>query len=147
MIAITDLILAVSNLMGAPSLGTVCYVQAVLKEVGDISGILWVCSVSWTINQITKLDRTPTKMEQQALFYKMNAVIWITTAIVTLLPLSTSSYGAAEGWCWIKGHKTADVLWRYFCFYLPIWIAVVYMVVVYAKVFKVQNGVMLRVSS
>ena len=135
MIAITDLILAISNLMGAPNPGTMCYVQAFLQEIGDISGILWVCTVSWTIHKITTLDRTPTKMEQQKLFCRMHVVIWTLTVVITLLPLTTSSYGVAGGWCWIKGHKDVDTMWRYLCFYGWLWMAVVYMIVIYIKVF------------
>lgn len=136
MIGISDLILSISNLMGAPDHGAQCYIQAILQEIGDISGILWVCAVSWTINKLTILTKLPTKQELKELYKRMHIVIFIITIIFALLPLTTSSYGPSGGWCWISMDNPIDVMWRYLLFYIPLWIAIVYMIVIYCKVYK-----------
>jgi len=136
MIGISDLILSISNLMGAPDHGAQCYIQAILQEIGDISGILWVCTVSWTINKLTTLTKLPTKQELKALYKRMHIVIFIITIIFALLPLTTSSYGPSGGWCWISMDNPVDIMWRYLLFYVPLWIAIIYMIVIYCKVYK-----------
>lgn len=137
MIGISDLILSISNLMGAPDHGGAqCYIQAILQQIGDISGILWVCSVSWTINKLTKLTMLPTKSQLKSLYKKMHIIIFTITIIFTLLPFTTSSYGPSGGWCWIKGNDPIDIMWRYLLFYIPLWMAILYMIVIYIKVFK-----------
>merc|ERR1719229_805956 len=55
---------------------------------------------------------------------------------MTFFPLTTSSYGAAGGSCWIKPYDKVDIMWRYLCFYGPLWIAIIYMIIIYIKVFK-----------
>lgn len=136
MIGISDLILAISNLMGAPDHGSLCYIQAILQEIGDISGILWVCTVSWTINKLTTLTKLPTKQELNTLYKRMHIIIFIITIIFALLPLTTSSYGPSGGWCWITQNEPVDTMWRYLLFYIPLWIAIVYMIIIYCKVYK-----------
>ena len=122
--------------MGAPNHGSTCYIQAILQQIGDVSSILWVVSVSFTINKLTQLTMMPTKTELQSLYLKMNVIIWSITTVLTLLPFTTDSYGVAGGWCWIRGTKPLDIMWRYLCFYIIIWLAIAYMIVVYIKVFK-----------
>eukprot|EP01083_Nonionella_stella_P275613 936184_1 len=136
MIGISDLILAISNLMGAPDWGSTCYFQAILQQIGDISGILWVATVSWTINKLTQVTKLPTKQELNKLYRNMHIIIWIITLILTILPFTTKSYGVAGGWCWIKGYENVDIMWRYLCFYVPLWMAIIYMIIIYIKVWK-----------
>jgi len=141
MVAVSDLILAISNLMGAPDHGPLCFIQSILQQIGDISSLLWVVCISWTINRLTTLTMLPTEDDLRTLLVRMHIIIWGITLVSTILPLTTNSYGVAGGWCWIKGVTDIDIMWRYICFYGLIWVAIIYMIVIYVKVWKRLNVV------
>lgn len=56
--------------------------------------------------------------------------------ILTLLPLSTDSYGDTGGWCWITQLDSQGLTWRMIQFYIPLWIVVLYNSYVYYKVYN-----------
>lgn len=61
---------------------------------------------------------------------------WGVPIVLTVLPFSTLSYGDTGGWCWIKGTTTAGSLWRFFQFYIWMWVAVIYNFYVFMNIDK-----------
>eukprot|EP00939_MAST-03C_sp_MAST-3C-sp1_P003397 g3397.t1 len=45
--------------------------------------------------------------------------------VLTLLPFTTKSYGDSGSWCWIKNDAEGK-FWRFFQFYLPLWVCMTY---------------------
>ncbi len=61
-------------------------------------------------------------------------MIWGGAFILTLLPLTTDSYGDTGAWCWILSEDGADVAWRFIQFYIPLWLCIGYSTYVYVAV-------------
>eukprot|EP00483_Globobulimina_turgida_P009865 UN09884 len=135
-VAITDLIDAVGSIVPVDENGTLCILQSMTKQFGDNGSLAWVVAIAWTIYHLANAQQIPTKPELNRSLKKMHVVIWTITIITTILPLTTNSYGVAGGWCWIKDETTVGTMWRYVLFYVPLWICIIYMIVVYAKVWE-----------
>eukprot|EP00494_Astrolonche_serrata_P031915 UN32184 len=62
--------------------------------------------------------------------------IWTFSLITSLLPLTTESYGQSGGWCWVKDGEEVDIMWRFVIFYIPLWVAIMYIGYMYYCTYK-----------
>eukprot|EP01083_Nonionella_stella_P071338 191549_1 len=134
-IAVSDLVHAISFCMGAPSTHDVCILQGIVMQFGSVSSIGWVVAVSWTINHLMTAKQI-TRGGLKRKLYLMHIIIWSTSILFTILPLFTDTYGTAGGWCWFANAQIIDTVWRYLVFYVPLWLAIVYMIYIYIATWK-----------
>jgi hypothetical protein len=77
--------------------------------------------------------------DKYGLYY--HGVSWGTSVLMTILPLTTGSFGDTGGWCWIKSDTDTAVAWRFICFYILLWVAFGYNLFVYFKIDQLLKGI------
>eukprot|EP01084_Bolivina_argentea_P262174 443299_1 len=132
-IGVSDLMYAAGNLLGAPTDNFVCILQGMVTQFGNVASILWVVAVSWTIDYLTSVKTLPTKGKLRKILRYMHIIIWSLSALATIIPLFTNTYGPAGGWCWFKDDQLIDTVWRYVLFYFIVWLGIIYMLIIYIK--------------
>lgn len=94
--------------------------------------MLWSLSIGFTLH-MAFLKEDPrfslSRIEEQA--YKYHVLNWGLPLVLTLLPLTTKSYGDVGGWCWIQNDTNAAKAWRFVQFYIILVGAVVYNFIIY----------------
>lgn len=106
-----------------------CIAQAVLTNYGSLSGIIWTSIIAFSIYTVVVLE-----LENIQSYEKFTIIIgFILPFCIALLPFTTNSYGAAEGWCWIK-LDDFEILWRMGAFYIIVFIVILFNTVMYYKV-------------
>jgi hypothetical protein len=114
---------------GSPS---ICQIQALLINYGGLASITCTVAIAWTLH--TSLVRAPGNIEQtyeRPLFYFSFGLPFA----FTLIPLFTGDYGARGSWCWIIKSDRSLFL-RFFEFYVPLWLAILYNAITYYQVIK-----------
>jgi len=122
-----------------------CYLQAILTNFSALSSVLWTWVIGYVLyrNYIKEVSSEKKEIWFILLCYGVPIVF-------TFLPFTTHSYGRSEGWCWISiGDQEINYnfdenekefhfgnLWRLVCYYIPLWIVIVYNSVVYYKLVK-----------
>lgn len=98
--------------------------------------MLWSVSIAFTLYKaFLKEDANFSSQHIYKHAWTYNGVCWGFPALMTLLPLSTESYGDTGGWCWLV-NDDAGITWRFFQFYLPLWAAVGFNAYVYYGVHR-----------
>jgi len=139
-VAIGDIINSVGNFMGSPDDGSaLCYMQAFLTQFGDIVSFAWVTAIAWVIYSVISREVQPTREDVEKWYKKIHFVIWPTTLFLSILPFIQGTYGNDNGLCWIKFHENTSTdpwgeVWRWICFYLPLWGSIIYVAIVYYKI-------------
>jgi len=136
-VAIGDVINSVGNFCGSPEEGTgLCYIQAFLTQFGDIVSFAWVTAIAWVIYNVISREDPPTREDVEKWYKRIHMVIWPTTVILSILPFTSGSYGNDNGLCWIKYEEPdpSGEIWRWICFYIPLWGSIIYVAVVYYKI-------------
>ena len=59
---------------------------------------------------------------------------WGAPVLMVFLPESTNSYGDSGAFCWIKGNGPIDTMWRFFIFYIWLWLGAGFILYVYYKI-------------
>lgn len=111
-------------LAGAPEGSPLCMAQAVFVSLFTLSSICWVAvlthaffvSVVW-----------PHKIGLRRREGAFHAVCWGAPLVLTLLPTTTDSYGAAGSWCWLRDDAAGNT-WRMLQFYVPLWLVLAFCV-------------------
>eukprot|EP01084_Bolivina_argentea_P036752 67964_1 len=132
-VAVSDLIFAIANCMGAPTNEIICILQGIILQFGSVASVFWVVAISWTINYLMNSNKLPTRGKLKRTLLTMHIIIWTVSSITTIIPLFTHTYGPAGGWCWFKDDKLIDIIWRYLLFYCIVWISIIYMICIYIK--------------
>jgi len=146
-VAISDWWNAIGNMMGdvggysasesGPSRSSACRFQAILISYFELTSILWSAAIAFTLHLAFLREDTrfsAVEIDSRARWY--HVTIWCIPLVLTMLPLTTDSYGDTGGWCWILGDSAADKAWRFIQFYIPLWICVVYSSYVYIQVVR-----------
>jgi hypothetical protein len=107
-----------------------CLAQAVLTNFGSLSGVIWTSIIAFSIYCVVVLE-----MEIQSFEKFMILIGFILPFCITMLPFTTSSYGRAEGWCWVKLDQF-ELVWRIFAFYAIVFVSIVFNSVMYYQVIK-----------
>lgn len=97
-VAIGDIINSVGNFMGTPQdIKEVCIMQGLIIQFGDLVSFGWVTAIAWVIYTVITREEPPTKEDVQIWYKRIHFVIWPTATILTILPLTTQSYGPSGG--------------------------------------------------
>jgi len=116
MVALCDALAATTSFFGHPKNPVLCNFQALADNFFAVGSFLWYASIVIIIHLIiqVKLWKPPLR--------KMHCVVWSTSALCALLPLTTTSYGPdAICRCWIKSDSTGAVM-QLITFYFPLWV-------------------------
>eukprot|EP01104_Vermistella_antarctica_P012990 TRINITY_DN3855_c0_g1_i2.p1 TRINITY_DN3855_c0_g1~~TRINITY_DN3855_c0_g1_i2.p1 ORF type:complete len:304 (-),score=35.32 TRINITY_DN3855_c0_g1_i2:39-950(-) len=112
--------------------GAICILQAVQLQLGrwiQFGYALAMAVVTCFI--VTGFKKEP---ETHELWY--HVAIWILVVVMTCLPLIGLTYGAdgVDAWCWIDPFSsgTLGAVWVLVAFYIPLWIIMVIICVLYA---------------
>ena len=110
---------------------SLCIAQAVLTSFGSLSGVMWTSIIAFSIYSVVVLE-----LENISSYEKFMILIgYILPFCIILLPFTTSSYGEAEGWCWVKLDDYA-IIWRIVAFYAIIFFAILFNSFLYYKVIQ-----------
>lgn len=112
-----------------------CYLQALLISYFGLASLLWSVSIAFTLHQAFLLEKEEYSPQNVSNFrHRYMIVCWGVPVLLTLLPISTMSYGDAGGWCWIVSDKGNHLMWRFFQFYLWMWLAICYNAYVFRRI-------------
>lgn len=123
-----------------------CYLQGITSNYFVMASICWSAIICLQVHSVVIYGKVQNYM---TLFY---IFCWGFPLIVTLVPISTSTYGNDEGtpgWCWVaNGYNYPDwtmIMWFFLGFYLWIWILIGYMiyvlVIIWHKFYIEQKGI------
>lgn len=109
--------------VGAPADGGLaCIAQGVAVTFFDLSSVWWTFLIGYKLyRSIVKQDVEIHTLQRTL---KMHLVVWGTSFVAALLPLTTNNYGDAGAWCWISADQYdqgTGTMWRFAIFYVPIW--------------------------
>ena len=110
-----------------------CYVQAIGTSFFDLMTLFWIDITAGVIYMAVIKKKDVVKYER-ILFIG----VLVVSAIFTVLPLSTESYGLSLArYCWIttaNGDEDAAFAWQIIQFYGPLWMSIAFTTFVYASV-------------
>jgi len=113
-----------------PDDSSLCDFQAWLLSFMGFSVLLWVCCITfnlyWNAIKGVKTD----KFEK---YYHL--VSWGIPFVVACLPLINDHYGPAGAWCWISKQSDNSVAWRFATYYIPVYVCIIGLFVVYSYIF------------
>ena len=110
---------------------SLCLAQAVLTSFGSLSGVMWTSIIAFSIYSVVVLE-----LENISSYEKFMLLIGYVLPFCTiLLPFTTSSYGKAEGWCWLK-LDDYEIIWRIVAFYAIVFCVILFNSFMYYKVIQ-----------
>ena len=110
---------------------SLCLAQAVLTSFGSLSGVMWTSIIAFSIYCVVVLE-----IENISSYEKFMVLIgYILPFCIILLPFTTSSYGRAEGWCWVKLDQY-EIIWRLVAFYAIVLLVIIFNSIMYYKVIQ-----------
>jgi hypothetical protein len=109
-----------------------CQIQAAVINLFTLASVLWAGIIAFSLYFIIV----------KSSFYIQNYMncfliaVFVLSTLVSAIPFITNSYGTVAGWCWIKqdGEYDSKFYERYFLFFVPLWLLVVFNGVLYVKV-------------
>jgi hypothetical protein len=133
MIAISDILRDVSYIMTPLIDPSLCMPQALLMTFSEIASMFWVSSIAFTIHRTLLLDNCGPMGWRESVKYHI--FCWGVSLLFTLLPLTTSDYDQSNVlWCWINYESTLGKVWLFVCYYIPVFLMLVYLIYVYGQV-------------
>jgi hypothetical protein len=129
-ITICDLFSSIGLLFGFAKDGsTECWISGLATNIFPVCSVLWTTVLIGIIHRL--LNRRNVHDEIEIPRY-VNVLVWTIPIIVTLLPLTTSTYGCNDEeycWCFIKDLPSSPswslVFWYITAFYFWIWSTIV----------------------
>jgi len=142
MLSICDVILGIGNYMGDGNQdNSTCHVQGFVIQFGSISGVFWTAVIAYCIWEVV-LHRT-NNLNIEDKMNTFHIAVWGSSFVLSIVPFFSNSYGDADGWCWISKYgKHSEVwgtTWRMICFYIPLWITIVLIIVIYRRTLRVLD--------
>jgi hypothetical protein len=142
MLSICDIIMGFGTFLADGNEdNNLCRVQAVIIQFGSISGVFWTLVVAYAIREILLVQ--PRNFHVEEKMPKFHIVVWSSSLFLTILPFFSNSYGDADGWCWISKYGSHSsfwgTFWRMVCFYIPLWVTIVIVIVIYRRASKVMD--------
>ena len=120
-----------------------CEAQAIILNFSCLSSVLWTSVYAFTLYRSLALEKKDGwKYEIYYLLYAFGIPLCL-----DLLPLLTGSFGEAEGWCWISIKEGTVVgfidgnIWRVISYLGPLWMVIVFNIVMYAKLIRIISRI------
>jgi len=112
-----------------------CFFQGFFMQLTQMSENVWILAIAVDLFLVVNIYSL--KQNQEALHkfeIAYHAVCWGVPLVLALLPLSTSSYGFSGAWCWMVNTDPASNAWRFVVFYIPLYIFIISIFVLYGLV-------------
>ncbi len=118
LISLCDCIANASELNGIPNTREFCVIQGVVMQFFYPASWIWTVILTYLLYSLV-IDGKISMPE-----WKMHAIAWGLSTLITVLPLTTSTYGKQDGdnyWCFIQPSKrvpgtAATEFWQYLMF-------------------------------
>jgi len=129
MIALSDLLETIGNILGDPGLGRThgtCVAQEFFISFGGLSSLFWVIAVAFTLNMsFIKDDQNFQAANIKGLGKHYALVCWGVPLVMAILPWSSDSYDReyVDTVCWLR-HDGGHLAWPLLQFYIPLWVGV-----------------------
>jgi len=108
-----------------------CAAQAFLGQFFQLASVFWATAIATTLVASLRRREAVDVATWRPLVYSLAYGL---PFVLATLPFSTSSYGSAGAWCWIRTKPRADSNgWRFSIFYVPCWLCITYNAYVYAE--------------
>lgn len=134
-LSLSDLLFSISNLLGDPGKGFLCYVQGYTTQFFSVASILWTTTIAFTLHRTVVKHKTDVE-ELGPLFH---LYVWGTSLILAIIPSIGNDYGQAGAWCWVQNETNAGKVVRFLIFYLPLWGAILFNGAIYFQVIRMLN--------
>lgn len=139
-LALSDFLVSVMYIVPDETMGSYCWIKGALINYGSLWNILITGVISLSIYKGCFGEIEPFMQKEIWTVLITNAI----AILLTALPLSTNSYGKAQGICWISASGEDYLLgtiWRFISFYIPFWVVVICNVAIYIKIIhKIRNN-------
>jgi hypothetical protein len=107
-----------------------CIIQSWLVQFFSVASFLWTTVIAFVLYRTVVRHRT----DSESLEPYFHAYVWGTSLIFAVIPQAFEVYGDAGFWCWIgdniahnQRNKNVDGhIFRLICFYIPLWLAIVW---------------------
>lgn len=148
-ISICSIFNSIGICIGLPRNGTIeCYLQAFLTNAFPLSVIFWTTAIAYMVFCIIHKAQK-IKVDSKPLW----AATFVLPVVLTLLPLTTETYGSPEedDWCFVKERASSSsppwttLFWSIFCFYgwlyLNVLVYIVLLAVTLRHIYTMGRGV------
>jgi hypothetical protein len=99
LISLCDCIANATVLNGVPSNNDLCILQAIAQQFFFAASWIWTAILTYLLYSLVVHGKI------SLLQWHMHAITWGICLLITVLPLTTSTYGSQpddDGWCWIQ---------------------------------------------
>ena len=136
-VAFSDFIASIGWLMGEPSSSNsvICWYQSIISGTFCLSSIFWSSAIAYHLYLITFHNRFPASLTY------FHLVCWVVPLILTLLPLSTNTYGNSDALstgCYLSNRPDSPswglLFWTIVSFDLWVFLAVCFISILYARI-------------
>jgi len=135
MVSISDFLRSCSYILSPAIAPYLCRPQAVLMTFSELASILWICSIAFTIHRIFLHEDSFSLEKTHHLKYQ--CFCWGVPLVFTMFPYITHDYDKSDPlWCWIQ-YSDTGIVWGLVCYYIPVWLVLLYLLYVYNKVWKI----------
>lgn len=134
-ISINDFLASTGTILGPKTTSAGCWYQGLVTNYNYLTAIFWTNVIAYQLYAIVVKNDEAVKS-----LGRFHAVCWFVPLIVTLLPLSTNTYGEADdnsGWCFIADRPSSPtygvLLWIILSFYLWVWLSILFILGVFIR--------------
>ncbi|ELR19162.1 slime mold cyclic amp receptor protein [Acanthamoeba castellanii str. Neff] len=108
-----------------------CIFQGVAMQFADSASGVWTVIIAVNVFLIVVANYRET--DKFEVWY--HVVGWPIAVVFTVLPATTTSYGETAIWCWIRSDATLGNVWRFACFYVPLFVCLLAIAALYLLIF------------
>lgn len=127
-------------LIGKPG-ETACTVIGFLRGFLIFSAVTWSLVLSVNVFSLIHYNRDIKRYRVLSF-----TLAWLVPLVLAIIPLvGEDNYGEASFWCWIKGGSEYRDWLRMICFYIPLWVVIVAVIVLFVRTMRTVYTVKARV--
>ncbi|KAH3743692.1 slime mold cyclic amp receptor protein [Pelomyxa schiedti] len=119
-----------------PVTDPLCKAQGVIMQFAQQSEFCWIVAIAVHLFLGLFLHKRPKRKYEIITI----CIVLSLATIYTILPATTGDYGASGVWCWITSTSTGFI-WRLIAFYVPLFLDIVIVIVLYALVFHSARSI------
>jgi len=135
MVSLADVLSSFAYMITPSVAPSLCEFQGVLMTFSDLASLLWVGSIAFTIHRIFLHEHNFSLEQTHHLKYQ--CFCWGVSLVFAAFPFITNDYDKTNTlWCWIQ-YSSSGIIWGLICYYIPVWILLLYLVWVYLKVWRI----------
>jgi len=122
----------------------ICRVQGIVLQFSQISEFGWITVIALNLFLVVSLLKNTKKIE-----WVYHLCVWGFASICTMVPTIYEEYGNTGIWCWLKRTNGNRAMYRWFFFYVPLfvmWLTVLVFYILVIRAVRQKLGEALRFS-